>query len=455
MNFRRSIAAAMVCLLTPLASFASPTASPQVKITASDVAAVQKHINAAQFSFQETWKSIFSPLGQNTPAPKVIAFQDSIMTGCGLVKKDNGYFCDDDRTIYLDAEFLAGEMKSAAAALGTDGDYAAIVVAAHEYGHAIARQLRLTYPNEKSTQEFADEQTADCFAGVITHQEKLSKHLEPDDFEEGLYSISMAGDDRVAGLNYDTMDQREAIRYILTRPVTHGHADDREVAYVSGFYGGMRACSKTLGGAILTPASRAIFTAGPQLPTSAAGHCTLSKLQSGFTVKDVSYSDDFCQLHELSSSTTRLPADYRVEVDTTLFVPPDYTPARTLATLGGILFVDGQAPKSPARIGFYVNTYDNHQVINLATGNQIRGSMVNDFYQYVAISPIGKVNHLALDIHRSRGNLYLLAFINNKLARVMILKGETGQSPDTLGILAAHATDTAIFQNFRVSALPD
>jgi hypothetical protein len=265
----------------------------------------------------------------------------------------------------------------------------------------------------------------------------------------------MAGDDRVAGLNYDTMDQREAIRYILTRPVTHGHADDREVAYVSGFYGGMRACSKTLGGAILTPASRAIFTAGPQLPTSAAGHCTLSKLQSGFTVKDVSYSDDFCQLHELSSSTTRLPADYRVEVDTTLFVPPDYTPARTLATLGGILFVDGQAPKSPARIGFYVNTYDNHQVINLATGNQIRGSMVNDFYQYVAISPIGKVNHLALDIHRSRGNLYLLAFINNKLARVMILKGETGQSPDTLGILAAHATDTAIFQNFRASALPD
>jgi hypothetical protein len=42
--------------------------------------------------------------------------------------------------------FLAAEMKSIGAALHTDGDYAPIVIIAHEWGHGADRWCRASAP---------------------------------------------------------------------------------------------------------------------------------------------------------------------------------------------------------------------------------------------------------------------------------------------------------------------
>jgi predicted metalloprotease len=101
-----------------------------------------------------------------------MAFSSSIDTACGPIKPGNGIYCSGDNTIYLDAQFLARLMNETAEHNKTDGDYAAIVVAAHEFGHQVAHQLGSTSPNS-----FYEEQQADCLAGAITRQARIDGYL--------------------------------------------------------------------------------------------------------------------------------------------------------------------------------------------------------------------------------------------------------------------------------------
>lgn len=202
----------------------------------------------------------------------------------------------------------------------------------------------------------------------------------------------------------------------------------------------------------MAPAIRTISgMATGALTRLAGGNCTITTVSGGLRVKDASYSDTYCMMPEFSSTATPLPADFRIEVDTTLFVPPNYNPAQTPATTGGIYFTDGRLTKDPKRMGFYVNTYENYQLIDMDNGTQLPGGLVNVFY--VPISPIGKVNRMSLEVHRQRGNVYLLAYENNELAQVIVINGESGQGTDSIGLMASHATDGVVFQNFRVVAL--
>ncbi len=112
---------------------------------------------------EEFWEGAYGdPLhGKFTPVDELISWDSD-----GI----NSKFCDDDTVGVVNAAFCPlnntigwdrGELLPQLR--NNFGDMAIPMVLAHEYGHSIQRQARLT---DKSTPALVSEQQADCFAGV-------------------------------------------------------------------------------------------------------------------------------------------------------------------------------------------------------------------------------------------------------------------------------------------------
>jgi predicted metalloprotease len=216
---------------------ASTVASAEIRLTQADFNEMTRKVDMAAKFFQSTWRDIFAQAGKSYPAPRMVPFVDSVQTGCGLVKRGAGY-CPPDNTIYYKASFLTGEMKATAAALGTDGDYAPIVILAHEMGHGVAHVL-----NAKFAITYDGEKLADCLAGVVTWYAKRAGNLEAGDLEEGLYELARGGDEPKTSI-FD----REA----------HGPARLRQLNFKLGYDSGISACHSEIGKvlAVNAPASK-------------------------------------------------------------------------------------------------------------------------------------------------------------------------------------------------------
>ena len=112
-----------------------------VSVTYADENVMQKKVISATRYFEQVWAQLFASRGARYSSPQIVAYTDSIRTACGVMGKDNAFYCGGDKKIYYDIVFLTTMMKSAGAYLGTDGDYAPITVLAHEWGHAVQDQL--------------------------------------------------------------------------------------------------------------------------------------------------------------------------------------------------------------------------------------------------------------------------------------------------------------------------
>lgn len=111
------------------------------------------------------------------------------------------------------------------------GDFGAMIILAHEWGHHIQNLLgRYVDTADQTRFTIQDELSADCFAGVWTYYEDETLHqLEDGDINEALTAVFLAGDDELD----DWQD-----------PDAHGWAQQRVLAYRLGWeYGSAEVCT--------------------------------------------------------------------------------------------------------------------------------------------------------------------------------------------------------------------
>ena len=136
-------------------------------------------------------------------------------------------------------------MKTAAAALHTDGDYAPVVILAHEWGHAAAYafgQMNTRF----SWQTFAGEQLADCLAGAVTQAAERAGKLARGDVQEAEFTLQSDGEVDASKLMSITPNRPKSIGERLEDDFrkyrNHGSPADRLRAFRKGYGGSAQAC---------------------------------------------------------------------------------------------------------------------------------------------------------------------------------------------------------------------
>jgi uncharacterized protein len=202
---------------------------------------------AAQFAevldqLDAFWRGIFAETGATYRTPTVIRLEDFVITGCGPAgPEDFAHYCRPDEAIYYSPDALAGHARRI-------GDFAPIVVIAHEWGHHVQRLVGLT-PEPGN----AFELQADCLAGAYASEAGQQGLLDPGDVTEAVASSADAGDP--LGLPQDA-------------PGAHGINDDRVISFMRGYLDGVTGCGLPLASVRPKPTSPPATVLGAANPQS-------------------------------------------------------------------------------------------------------------------------------------------------------------------------------------------
>ena len=128
-----------------VSSYAASTNTPAIEITPRDVAESNRKIESAYTALIKMWGADFNAIGRRFGPPDLVPYEGGVQTACGIMRGSNALYCPRDNSIYFDEVLVAGQAKTAARDLGTDGDMAGIGVIAHEMGHAVAMQLSQSF----------------------------------------------------------------------------------------------------------------------------------------------------------------------------------------------------------------------------------------------------------------------------------------------------------------------
>ena len=184
---------------------------------------VQLVNNSAVPSINQFWTEQFAAAKLSYTPPRVIPYYALTQTPCGTAQpmKTGPFYCPQSNTIYYDAIFIAQRMRSASAAVGQSSEFAAVTIIAHEWGHAVQRQLGLRF---RTTIEM--ELQADALAGAFARWAYYEKILDPWDIPMARYVLATDGD--TLGVEwYDSS--------------AHGKPEDRVNAFLLGYNKGLRA----------------------------------------------------------------------------------------------------------------------------------------------------------------------------------------------------------------------
>lgn len=192
-------------------------------------------------STETVWSELFQQraLPEMTgayPAPRLVLFDGSTSTACGLGETAAGpFYCPGDRQVYIDLAFF----KELSARFKAPGDFAEAYVIAHEVGHHIQTVTgiadQVSAARARGGARGSDgpqvrlELQADCFAGVWGYHAAQAGQIEPTDPEEALTAASAIGDDTL---------QRKATGRVVPDSFTHGSSEQRVRWFQRGFQSG-------------------------------------------------------------------------------------------------------------------------------------------------------------------------------------------------------------------------
>jgi predicted metalloprotease len=166
------------------------------------------------------WLDNFEATGATYRSPAVIPLEDFVITGCGPAGPENfAFYCPRDESIYYSPDAFAAHERRI-------GDFAPIVVTAHEWGHHV--QWLIGVVPEPGN---AFELQADCLAGAYASEAGQQGLLDPGDVTEAVQGSAEAGDP--LGLPQDA-------------PGAHGINDDRVIAFMRGYLDGVTGCGLPL-----------------------------------------------------------------------------------------------------------------------------------------------------------------------------------------------------------------
>lgn len=196
-------------------------------------------------STEDAWTPVFERSGVAYQAPKLVLFNDTVNSACGMTTAATGpFYCPGDSKVYIDLGFFH-ELER----FGATGDFARAYVIAHEVGHhiqnlqgismAVQNLQRRVSKKDSNQLSVLTELQADCYAGIWIHNyEKQQDLLENGDIEEGIRAAASIGDDRM---------QRHAGQRVNPDSFTHGSSKDRTQWFKIGMkYGSVSKCD-TLG----------------------------------------------------------------------------------------------------------------------------------------------------------------------------------------------------------------
>jgi len=166
------------------------------------------------------WQATFAAEQHGYQSPDFAALDRALDTPCGRKGPDSyALYCLPDQTIYLSPDFLAAQDAKF-------GDYAPIVVLAHEWGHHVQNLLQV--PDLGGS---AFELQADCLAGAYTLSAEAQGLLDPGDLAEAIRISEEFGDP--VGLSQD-------------QPGAHGTNAQRMKAVMRGYLDGIGGCNLPL-----------------------------------------------------------------------------------------------------------------------------------------------------------------------------------------------------------------
>jgi uncharacterized protein len=174
---------------------------------------LQNKVVFASRDINDMWTRQFRHLGRTWVQPKLYIYSGRILTPCGGMGNWNAQYCPRNHSIYLNEPFVSRVDHRV-------GDFAAITVMAHEYGHAVQRLLGLNSINRYPVQ---DELQADCLAGMYAQDAMSRKLLDESDIPEA-NAQSYASGDRNFDIN------------------SHGTPQQRVQAFQLGYGKGLHSC---------------------------------------------------------------------------------------------------------------------------------------------------------------------------------------------------------------------
>jgi hypothetical protein len=183
---------------------------------------------------EAVWSDVFAQAGARYPAPTLVLYRGSTVSGCGAASARMGpFYCPEDRKVYVDLGFFDDLRHEQ----GAGGDFAQAYVLAHEIGHHVQNlegtleqvqraQQRALGDAGKNQLQVRLELQADCYAGIwANHADKQFDILEEGDLEEALVAAASIGDDRL---------QKQARGFAIPHTFTHGSSKQRVEWFARG-----------------------------------------------------------------------------------------------------------------------------------------------------------------------------------------------------------------------------
>jgi predicted metalloprotease len=177
------------------------------------------------------WAARFQEAGRvYDPPDGVVAFDEPIVTACGRADpvREAAFYCVIDENIYYSAEFRTLIENQI-------GDFAWVIVVAHEWGHHIQSKLGFdlgVVPDRAGEVAPIElEQQADCLAGAYAADAERTGWLDAGDIQEALAITEISGDPPGTAWN---------------DPRAHGTGDVRVEAFLGGYEVGTTGCELDL-----------------------------------------------------------------------------------------------------------------------------------------------------------------------------------------------------------------
>lgn len=168
---------------------------------------VDELVNFAAYTINYYWQDEFQKAGIAYFPPQIFGYYTQpVQLGCGPTLMNNASYCRADHSIAYDYFFFDNLWK-------TQGDFAPVVVTAHEWAHLVQAHLNLL--NHQLT-----ELQADCLAGAYAQKAGEWGLLEAGDLEEGAITLYKGGNPNTPWFDHGTPEQRvQAFDYGLTRGI--------------------------------------------------------------------------------------------------------------------------------------------------------------------------------------------------------------------------------------------
>jgi predicted metalloprotease len=219
--------------------------SAQNAVDAAQLAASDAKVRVAVDFLDKAWAQTFRLARERYVPPRVVGYDDFVMTACGRISGMNAYACDLDGTISYSRSFLALLMAKTARATGTDGDMGAILPIAHEWGHSVQYMLKLDYSSAVDRVEL----DADCLAGAVIAQADAQGYLQSGDLAETEYALQLVADAPLVEGEWGKMIERinteapsGSIPTISNALGDHGNSRERVAAFHRGLKSDAHTC---------------------------------------------------------------------------------------------------------------------------------------------------------------------------------------------------------------------